>query len=1411
LQPSSGTQASKASAKERQIRALNSQISFAFHARHLLEQAGRDTSHVDRRLDAALAQRAKLQGGGPASLSQLQARNAKPVDWAQASEQEENVRYANTPQIKLRHQILSHLKEAERLKGQLQALQAQKNPAAAGMADSVLQRLMAHEQAAERLQAAQAKLPPLPGTDIGTRGHMSLMTEAEKKLPSQNAAQNRAQMLADIPMPELASRLHAFREWLGSGTPASELHINGAYFSPGELWHEYNRRMMAAPRAAAQVQKLIGISFAPTAESLGEQALSFMWAPSWAERDAKGDPSWMVDAALSMMPGVAEGTEMATRAVAKPLVRGARAAVDEVAETAIRLRAGGNTAKAYAAIRDAVRSGVKPEEIKAAIGEAVRKPGFVDELPGYGKAVRVTGAKAEAPRPEMVTGTPESEVKPLARPNARKPKIRVRGIGREVADEVAEAPKPEPASEKPTVPQVEKRTETGKSVEEEGPAPTLTTRASTGLRPGDRSHWLTPFMKQTGSKVLASDGTTHVLETPNGTKIAFDERPHVPIDRDQALKGNTPEEVDAAIAGGKGAPGRTRPGGSVVVGSQEIPVDHIVQISNAFENPTDTVVHEQAHAALSDVRKSLATGARAALTKAQYDALLARFDNSEEAVAKAIEGAWIAKEGQPVPSWAQKVGQFFKSMRQAVFDREGYHARQAMEKLTSGDVWKSGVPKQSASPYASWTADAGSVRSGEAHRFAGTDWRYSINKNAGDEVMAEGDAERPQTQGSPRKQPQYSVGEAPKGAAQLRGVIDDAIRQGETRLDGKSPVLPGTQEPRLKLPSLGGYIRGEKTLPDAGKRTVQGAAEALQRVAEREGAPSRAGVKAAAPEELSQALSEVASDEAVSYLRLGKDYPKPLTEDPERVDHVLSQVDPESTVWDRKIFHVLSSILSVGQTAQTEGRLSIEAWLDWRRTGEIPLDIPEVGPWNTGAGHRIVEMLTRLHKLAAKCGNDPERLVEWLSKTHTLKELRKISPEAREDLLDPAKEGKYYGFSAFGRKVGNYGADRLGSDLPVADRWEHRGANRQAGQLVEGGKRNDTRFISGDASSRRALVSGKVRSANELGMSAVHAHEVSRATERHLYECLGIRPRGPSYMKGLTDGARCHGIKIEPLDQTAEEALRAKSKGVDETAIRRGTLEGYGQRAKSGQYPLPGDPGKGEGVILIRHSNARGMRASTEVTRRALKRLAQADSPLSRQLIQMHLRGRANVTTGEGGIPTLVCELDGARDFQHMRMAGMHALSSVPDGTVIPFKTDMDGHDALYSFTLKGVSSRRAAKVLESRGIHGYTLTRSSGGVRVVAFDRGALRAKEVMAVLDEYDCELSAYGRGTGVALDTSGRPQRLTPAKESQAHLLDQIFGKTGAKNLSKDNPNLAFLFVIPGGAAAAKALKSRNADRK
>jgi hypothetical protein len=133
-------------------------------------------------------------------LSQLQARNAKPVDWAQASEQEENVRYANTPQIKLRHQILSHLKEAERLKGQLQALQAQKNPAAAGMADSVLQRLMAHEQAAERLQAAQAKLPPLPGTDIGTRGHMSLMTEAEKKLPSQNAAQNRAQMLADIPM-----------------------------------------------------------------------------------------------------------------------------------------------------------------------------------------------------------------------------------------------------------------------------------------------------------------------------------------------------------------------------------------------------------------------------------------------------------------------------------------------------------------------------------------------------------------------------------------------------------------------------------------------------------------------------------------------------------------------------------------------------------------------------------------------------------------------------------------------------------------------------------------------------------------------------------------------------------------------------------------------------------------------------------------------------------------------------------------------------------------------------------------------------------------------------------------------------------------------------------------------------------
>tara|TARA_R110000803_G_scaffold127432_1_gene194874 strand:- start:48 stop:2117 length:2070 start_codon:yes stop_codon:yes gene_type:complete len=301
----------------------------------------------------------------------------------------------------------------------------------------------------------------------------------------------------------------------------------------------------------------------------------------------------------------------------------------------------------------------------------------------------------------------------------------------------------------------------------------------------------------------------------------------------------------------------------------------------------------------------------------------------------------------------------------------------------------------------------------------------------------------------------------------------------------------------------------------------------------------------------------------------------------------------------RVIWSAFAAPTSIGNKVHNNTKAATAAFLQFLKTGKVPVDPPQKGAVTEGipgAGWGLKQksvasgMKVIAHLIETK---GPEGFADWWLSSHTLKEMTDLRKAAGlgggPSGLSGGKDSLHLGAMILGDKTGRYSLNINGYQGTTKDVWFARSYNRHFGNMrnpdgsITGGPRNQPE--------RRRMEEFTSRLIDKLGGDGLSEQDTQAILwfyEQNLFTDLGVISRPGSFseaaegiLNGLRPGVRA-GDEAQVANESAGETLLTGFRGISNPkrtirSQRRGS--GLGSEASK---PYTGESGTGpEGAGLL--------------------------------------------------------------------------------------------------------------------------------------------------------------------------------------------------------------------------------------
>lgn len=302
----------------------------------------------------------------------------------------------------------------------------------------------------------------------------------------------------------------------------------------------------------------------------------------------------------------------------------------------------------------------------------------------------------------------------------------------------------------------------------------------------------------------------------------------------------------------------------------------------------------------------------------------------------------------------------------------------------------------------------------------------------------------------------------------------------------------------------------------------------------------------------------------------------------------------------RVIWSAFAAPTSIGNKVDLNTRASTAAFLQFLKTGKVPVDPPAKGAVTegiSGAGWGLKQksvaagMKVIAHLIETK---GPEGFADWWLSPHTLKELTEVRKAAGLSSgpsgLSGGQNSIHLGAMVLGDKTGRYSLNINGYQGTTKDVWFSRSYNRHFGDMrnpdgsIAGGPRNQTE--------RRRMEEFTARLVDKLaeqGLSEQDAQAVLWFYEQNLFTDLGVVSRPGSFSEAaekiandLRSGVRGSDEVEVGAEQAGEGLTGFRGISAPKRTIRSGRRGGEADIQAFGPYTRgSGEGAEGDGLLSL--------------------------------------------------------------------------------------------------------------------------------------------------------------------------------------------------------------------------------------
>ena len=312
----------------------------------------------------------------------------------------------------------------------------------------------------------------------------------------------------------------------------------------------------------------------------------------------------------------------------------------------------------------------------------------------------------------------------------------------------------------------------------------------------------------------------------------------------------------------------------------------------------------------------------------------------------------------------------------------------------------------------------------------------------------------------------------------------------------------------------------------------------------------------------------------------------------------LERIADDETL--RVIWSAFAAPTSIGNKVDLNTRASTAAFLQFLKTGKVPVNPPAKGAVTegiSGAGWGLKQksvaagMRVIAHLIETK---GPEGFADWWLSPHTLKELTEVRKAAGlgsgPSGLSGGQNSLHLGAMVLGDKTGRYSLNINGYQGTTKDVWFSRSYNRHFGDMrnpdgsIAGGPRNQTE--------RRRMEEFTARLVDKLaeqGLSEQDAQAVLWFYEQNLFTDLGVVSRPGSFSEAaekiandLRSGVRGSDEVEAGAEQAGEGLTGFRGISAPKRTIRSGRRGGEADVQAFGPYTRgSGEGTEGDGLLSL--------------------------------------------------------------------------------------------------------------------------------------------------------------------------------------------------------------------------------------
>ena len=312
----------------------------------------------------------------------------------------------------------------------------------------------------------------------------------------------------------------------------------------------------------------------------------------------------------------------------------------------------------------------------------------------------------------------------------------------------------------------------------------------------------------------------------------------------------------------------------------------------------------------------------------------------------------------------------------------------------------------------------------------------------------------------------------------------------------------------------------------------------------------------------------------------------------------LERIADDETL--RVIWSAFAAPTSIGNKVDLNTRASTAAFLQFLKTGKVPVNPPAKGAVTegiSGAGWGLKQksvaagMRVIAHLIETK---GPEGFADWWLSPHTLKELTEVRKAAGlgsgPSGLSGGQNSLHLGAMVLGDKTGRYSLNINGYQGTTKDVWFSRSYNRHFGDMrnpdgsIAGGPRNQTE--------RRRMEEFTARLVDKLaeqGLSEQDAQAVLWFYEQNLFTDLGVVSRPGSFSEAaekiandLRSGVRGSDEVEAGAEQAGEWLTGFRGISAPKRTIRSGRRGGEADVQAFGPYTRgSGEGTEGDGLLSL--------------------------------------------------------------------------------------------------------------------------------------------------------------------------------------------------------------------------------------